>query len=197
MKTIVIGSTNKGKIAEFSQALKPLGVTVTHPLLLHIDDEIEETGKSFEENALIKARGWAEKTNLPALVDDSGLVVDALGGKPGVHSKRFYEGSDHDRNLHLLSLLKHVPLEKRTARYICALAFVDPDKNLEHLVISKCEGKISFELSGNHGFGYDPLFIPEGYSKTFGELPSKVKAKISHRAQALAKMYPFLEQWSW
>ncbi len=196
MKTIFLGTTNEGKIREFTQALKPLPIGIETPLTCNIIDDIPETGDTFEENALQKAKGWAEKTGLPTLVDDSGLVIDALNGDPGVHSKRFFPGSDEDRNQHILTLLKNVPTSKRTARYICALVFYDPTTSVNQTTIGVCEGTIAPQSDGDRGFGYDPIFIPQGYSTTFGVLPDYIKAQLSHRAQALEKMLPYLKQWN-
>jgi XTP/dITP diphosphohydrolase len=195
MKTLLLGTTNAGKINEFLEVLKPLKLNLVTPLSLNTSFDVEETGDSFEENALMKAKAWAKNTKLATLVDDSGLSIDALDGKPGVHSRRFHPGSDKDRNLKILELLKNTPEEKRTARYIAVVAFFDPLKNLEHITKGVCEGKINQGISGTNGFGYDPIFIPKGYTQTFGILPQKIKNSISHRSQALAKMYSFLEQW--
>jgi XTP/dITP diphosphohydrolase len=190
--TIFLGTTNKGKIREFSKALNDIGIETKTPYDLGIDFDPEETGETYEENAMLKARAWAEKSGLPTLVDDSGLSVDALDGAPGVFSKRFFAGSDEDRNSHLLSKLKRVAGSDRSAHFYCALAFVDPIEKIERLEVGKCFGKIAGQVSGGAGFGYDPLFIPDGYEESFADLGDEVKAKLSHRAIALAKMVEFL-----
>jgi XTP/dITP diphosphohydrolase len=196
MKTILLGTTNQGKIKEFTQALIDLPIKIENLNTLKLNFQPEENGETFEENALSKAKAWAEKTSLPTLVDDSGLSVDILNGEPGVHSHRFFQGSDQDRNQYLLKLLEKNPADDRTARYICALVFYDPFNKKSHTTLGSCEGKIGFNPKGSHGFGYDPIFYPIGYGKTFGELPDIIKAKLSHRAKALTAMIPYLKQWS-
>lgn len=147
----------------------------------------EETGVTFEENAIIKAEAWSRATGLPALADDSGLEVDALGGAPGIHSARYagQHGDTAANNAKLLRELAQVPEEQRTARFVCALAFAQPHQPTQ-VLRGECRGRIIGEQQGRGGFGYDPLFIPEGYQQTFGELPATTKAQLSHRARAFA-----------
>jgi len=193
MQKIFIGSTNPGKIKEFTDAFNTLKLEISDPNQLKINAKIEETGITFEENALIKARQWAKLSNLPTLVDDSGLCIDYLGGKPGIFSARFVKGNDQDRNNKILELLKDIPLPQRTAHYICVIAFVDPISKIEITTQGICKGIILDQAQGDKGFGYDPIFQPLGYKQSFGQLPMEVKQKISHRAKALAKMAVFLK----
>ncbi len=148
----------------------------------------EETGSTFEANAIIKAEAWCAATGLPAIADDSGLEVDALKGAPGIHSAR-YAGAHGDtaaNNAKLLRELTGIPAEARTARFVCALAYACPGQPTRTLR-GVCNGRIIEAGQGSGGFGYDPLFIPEGYTQTFGELPATVKAQLSHRARAFAE----------
>ncbi|NLO89087.1 MAG: XTP/dITP diphosphatase [Clostridia bacterium] len=194
MRKLVIASRNKGKISELKELLRGQNFEI-----LSLDDlphipEIEETGNSFKENALIKARITAQKTGFLTLADDSGLEVDALDGSPGIYSSRFAgpEKDDEANNKKLLSLLEGVPTEKRTARFRCVVAAVDP-QGIEITTEGVCEGRIGFEPRGSYGFGYDPIFIVEEYGLTMAELKPEIKNKISHRAKALAKMATILK----
>lgn len=185
---IVIASTNKGKLKEIKKILSDLEVKI-----LSLDNytsipSIIEDGQTFEANAIKKAKTISKVTGKVTLSDDSGIEVDFLNGAPGVKSARFGGDSltDTERNQRLLELLKKVPLSERSARFKCVIAIAIPDGEIK-TVSGECEGFISFEPKGNQGFGYDPIFIPNGFSKTFGELGSKIKDKISHRAEALLK----------
>ena len=193
MKQILIATKNKGKVREFKDFFREYGITV-HSLLDLGESipDIEETGNTFEENAALKAEKIAVLLNKPVLADDSGLIVDALDGRPGIFSARYAgEGkSDSDNNQKLLSELKEIPEAKRTARFICVLAVAVPgEKTIFRTGYS--EGKIGFAPQGTNGFGYDPLFIPDGYEKTMAELSPTVKNSISHRSNAIKK----LENW--
>lgn len=193
--TILIGTNNQGKLKEFKDALSSLSLQFTSPAEMNLQAEIAETGKTFTQNALLKAKAWAQIAKLPTLVDDSGLCVDALNGKPGIYSARFVPGNDQDRNAEILKLLNDVPFIKRTAHYVCVIAFIDPVEKIEHLSEGFCEGHILKKAQGDGGFGYDPIFQPLGYNESFGKLPMKIKQKISHRAKALANLSSFLQQW--
>jgi XTP/dITP diphosphohydrolase len=153
--------------------------------------EPEETGVTFEENAELKARAYSEATGLPALADDSGLCVDALGGRPGVYSARYAEGDDKARYQKLLAELSGVPDDKRTAAFVCALCLVQPGGGRAIVEVGRCEGRIGHEPRGSHGFGYDPVFVLPG-GKSLAELTSEEKAAISHRGVAFQKMLPHL-----
>lgn len=183
---IVIASRNKGKIEEIRKILADLRID-----FLSLDDlvpTIREDGTTFEENAIKKAKVVCEWTGKITIGEDSGLEVDYLGGAPGIYSARFGgEGlMDGQRNQRLLELLKEVSTGERKARFKCVVAIACPDGEV-NTVCGECQGVISFEIRGNQGFGYDPIFIPDGYSKTFGELGSEIKDKISHRVVALSK----------
>ena len=181
----VLASHNKKKLAELSEILSGLDIGIT--ALPEGAPEPEENGATFAENARIKARAAFEYTGLPAIADDSGLAVDALGGAPGVFSARYCEGTDKDRNAFLLKNMENVPDGERSARFICALCCV-LDGDREIAVEGACEGVILREERGGGGFGYDPLFFVEPFGCTFGEVPGEVKHTISHRGRALRKL---------
>lgn len=186
MQKIVIASRNQGKIAEFKELLKDLPVEIMTLSDFPSIPEIQETGSSFRENALLKAHAVTASTGLIALADDSGLEVDCLGGAPGVYSSR-YAGPEQDdaANIRkLLAALKGVPLHQRTGRFRCVIAITTPEGG-EYLSEGVCEGLIALEPRGDGGFGYDPLFLVPALGKTFAELSHEVKNRISHRAQAM------------
>jgi len=187
---LVIATNNAHKLEEIGAILEDFDYKIYS--LKDVDlggIEIVEDGKTFEHNALIKARTIAKKTKMIAISDDSGLEVDAIGKKPGVYSARYAgeNATDKDNREKLLKALQNVPMSQRTARFVSAIAVVFPDGK-EFVVRGTCEGKIGFEEKGNNGFGYDPLFIVDGYNKTFGEIPSSIKNTISHRANSLKLM---------
>lgn len=190
MQKFLLASHNKKKLVELSRILEPLGFTVISPKDIEGGiTEPEENGLTFEENALIKARSGAKETGLPTVADDSGLCVDALDGAPGIYSARYAgTGNDDDNNALLLKNLENVPEEKRTARFVSSIACVFPDGR-EFTVRGTVEGKIGFELQGDGGFGYDPLFISE--KGCFGLLSPEEKDSISHRHNAILK---FIEE---
>ena len=159
MNRIVIASNNAGKLREIRDILQPLGFTVVSQREAGISIEVEENGETFAENAALKARAVYKALHCPVIADDSGLLVDALDGAPGVHSHRFAgEGAtDADRNAKLLELLDGVPAEKRTARFECVLCYVDAAGET-HFFSGTCEGRIGTAPAGKNGFGYDPLF---------------------------------------
>lgn len=183
--TFFVATKNEGKKKELLRILEPLGIDVISEkdLKSPLNDVVED-GTSFEENALIKARAACRETGLPTVADDSGLCVDALGGAPGIYTARF-AGEPCDsvkNNAKLLKVMSDVPKEKRTARFVSAVACVFPDGR-EFTVRGECEGLIGFELKGSKGFGYDPLFISE--LGCFGEITDEQKDSISHRGKAL------------
>jgi len=192
---IVIASTNKGKIKEIKEILSLPDLSFyTYEDFVEWP-EIPEVGATYEENVLTKAGVLAEWAKRPALADDSGLEVDALGGAPGLHSAR-YAGpkcSVQANNEKLLRELASIPFEKRTARFRCFIALVDPSRNLTLVTQGVCEGHISFQPVGQGGFGYDPLFIPLGYTKTLAQLSPAEKNAISHRGKALRKLKDLLQ----
>jgi XTP/dITP diphosphohydrolase len=192
MSHLVIATGNAGKVKEFQSLLAPLGVALLTPKDIGFSGDIEESGVTFADNALIKARALAALTTHPVLADDSGLEVDALGGAPGVRSARYaspeeaagrrQDAANRDK---LLQSLKG--LSDRTARFRCTLCYLEP--GAEPLFYEGvCEGEITAGERGEGGFGYDPLFIPLGFNRTFGELPEAVKDNLSHRGRATSAL---------
>ncbi len=190
MLKAVIATNNKHKLEEIGQMLVDYNMEVLSMGAVGLEGlEIIEDGNSFEENAIIKAKTVMEKTGLLSIADDSGLEVEAIDNRPGIYSARFAgeEADDEANNQKLLSLLKDVPEEKRNARFVCAIAAVFPDG--EALTVrGECPGRIGYQPEGTTGFGYDPLFIVPQLDRTFAELGSEAKNKISHRAVALEKL---------
>ena len=181
----LIATHNMKKRDELQRILSPLGVHVLTADAAGVDlTDVEETGTTFEENALLKARSGCKEGKMPCIADDSGLCVDALDGAPGVYSARFAgeHGNDDKNNEKLLSLLSDVPPEKRTARFVSTVACVFPDGR-ELVVRGECEGKIGYEKRGENGFGYDPLFYVG--ERTFAEFTPEEKDAVSHRGNAL------------
>lgn len=193
---IVLASGNPGKLRELSALLAPLGLDLVPQSALGIESP-PETGTTFIENALLKARHAARLADLPALADDSGIEVDALGGRPGVYSARFAgEGaSDHDNLRKLLAELHDVPPEFRQARYHCVIVFVRscPDSN-PVIAQGTWEGEIITAPRGTGGFGYDPIFVPAGLHITSAEMRPEDKNAVSHRGQALRGIVDALKQ---
>jgi len=185
---LLLATSNPSKLDEYRVLLSGVNVTLVTPPEQGLEGQPEETGETFEENALLKARYYAQASGLLSLADDSGLEVDALGGEPGVHSARYAgEGAtDADRVLLLLSRLKGVPAERRTARFQCVVALAWPEGATETFHGS-CEGQIAGEPRGNSGFGYDPVFCVPELGKSFAELEPDVKNQRSHRAEAARK----------
>jgi XTP/dITP diphosphohydrolase len=192
---VVVATNNPNKIEEIIQILKDTDFRVISMNDLKNIPEILEDGLTFEENARKKALTIAKLTGRITLADDSGLVVDALNGRPGVKSARYSgeNASPQENNRKLLEALKDVPMKKRTARFVCVIAIAMPSGKVS-VVEGKCEGLIARELRGEEGFGYDPLFIEPDSDKTFAELGSTVKNKISHRAIAIEKATKILTE---
>jgi XTP/dITP diphosphohydrolase len=193
---LVIATTNNGKLREVRQALSCLGLSVTDLSGFEDVTPVDENGKTFAENARMKAQGYARQFSHWTLADDSGLEVDALGGAPGIYSARYAgaTASDLERNIKLLAELSHIENQHRGARFVSAIALVSPAGEFIFGAEGICEGRIARAPRGTNGFGYDPLFIPEGFELTFGELDEAVKQEISHRARALAQLNSFLVQ---
>jgi XTP/dITP diphosphohydrolase len=191
---LLIATTNPGKLVEVALILG--GLPFELKTLADFDNVVvvEETGKTFAENAALKAEGYASQMGLYTIADDSGLEVDALDGAPGVLSARYAgeRASDEERISFLLSNLAHVPEHRRTARFVSSVALAGADGRLIHAARGVCEGTILFQPRGAGGFGYDPVFVPEGYDRTLAELSPGVKNGISHRARALSATYHFL-----
>lgn len=192
---LLLGSTNPGKLLELRQLLADLPLVVVSPQEVGLGAmEVEETGDTFLANAELKARAFAQASGLHTLADDSGLMVDALDGRPGVHSAR-YGGPGLDnagRRRRLLDALRDVPPAARTARFVCVITVAAPGLLTCTSVTGVCQGRIAEAESGTGGFGYDPLFIPDGYAETFGVLDETVKHQISHRGRATQQIIPVL-----
>lgn len=193
-RALILGTRNRKKLAEL------VGLLAPHGFELHtLDDypqaiEVAETGKTFAENAALKATQQARHLNAWVLGEDSGLSVDVLEGAPGVYSARFSgdDATDERNNDLLLERLRNVPLERRTAHYTCHATLSDPTGTIQAEVEDYCPGRIRFERQGSGGFGYDPLFEVVEYGQTFGELPGEVKAQISHRGKAIRRLVPVI-----
>ncbi|MGM9944762.1 MAG: XTP/dITP diphosphatase [Lysinibacillus sp.] len=188
MKRVVIATKNKGKAKDFEALFNPLGFEVVTMFDVAPDMEIEETGTTFEENAVLKAETLAKELNMIVIADDSGLVVDALDGAPGVHSARY--AGDHDDEANIVKVLENlagVPEEKRTARFMCALAIAGPEMDTT-TVFGTCEGVILEEKRGTNGFGYDPIFFVPELDRAMAELTPEEKGAISHRGNAIRKL---------
>lgn len=181
---LVIASHNKGKIAEFRELLSPLGVKIYSSDELNLPD-VEETGTTFAENAQIKAETLSALSGKPCLSDDSGLCVDALDGAPGVYSARYAPNRDFDLAItKLLQEMQNSNSDNRSAHFSCVLALKIPDQPTSFFE-GRVDGHITLNRRGSNGFGYDPVFIPQGYDKTFAEMDSSEKAAVSHRGRAL------------
>jgi len=192
--SLLLGTRNVGKVREIVSILGDVPWRF-QSLEAFADVAVPaETGDTYADNAIIKARFYARATGLCALADDSGLEIEALGGAPGVYSARYAGAgaSDVDRRTLLLSELAEVPADQRTARFVCVVALGLPDGAVLNTSEGTCNGKIIFEPRGDGGFGYDPLFVPDGFDQTFAELPDTIKNQISHRARALLKTREFL-----
>lgn len=213
MKTAILASQNKNKIKELRAILEKYGLHVVSRDDAGIPaDDIEETGTTFEENSLLKAAvimdmiqsepSLSEYLYSPVIADDSGLMVDALGGEPGVYSARYAgEGCSYDdNNVKLLGALEGVPYDERTAKFVTVITLIYPDaegapdaadeQDGRYILTARgeCRGHIAEEKRGTQGFGYDPVFIPEGYSETFSELGTDFKNTISHRSRAIEEL---------
>lgn len=190
---LIIATGNKGKYREFCEIIRDTagenfaGEIIFAPEISRMI--VEETGKTYAENAMLKARAWAERSGLPCLADDSGLEVDALDGAPGLYSARVIAGNDSDKVSWLLGQLEGA--EDRCARFVASLCLCVPEK-FTLITEGECRGKIVDSPRGYDGFGYDPVFLPEGYELTFAELSGHAKNQISHRTNAFRKIYELL-----
>lgn len=186
---ILIATKNIGKVKEFQSMLENLGCEILSLSDIEGSPDVEETGKTFEENAILKAETISNQLNIPVIADDSGLEIDALEGRPGVYSARYagIQKSDEDNMNKVLAELQNVPATQRSARFVCALAFARPHK--ETIVVKgECEGEILGEKRGSEGFGYDPIFFVPQLHRSMAELAKEEKNKISHRAVALKRL---------
>ena len=189
MDKIVFATTNEGKVKEIKEILAGFPIEVVSMKEMNITADVEENGATFEENSLIKAREISKLTGLPAMADDSGLEVDYLNGEPGIYSAR-YLGRDTDynyKNNYIIEKLKNAKDEERSARFVCVISLVLPDGR-EFIKKGVMEGRIAYEIKGENGFGYDPVFYLPEYGMTSAELSSEEKNKISHRGKALRAM---------
>jgi non-canonical purine NTP pyrophosphatase (RdgB/HAM1 family) len=195
MPTLVLATGNEHKVREIKQILSDPSIEIKTAKDLGVEDKLREDGNTFEENALQKAHAVHEATGLPTLADDSGLEVYFLNHRPGVLSARYAgdNAGDEENNKKLLKELGPLSFRRRTARFRCIMAFVAD--GVEEFVSGECRGIILEQLRGTNGFGYDPLFKPDGYDKTFGEMEPEEKQTISHRSRALQKMKPVLENY--
>ena len=188
MKQVVIATKNKGKAKDFEALFGPFGYEVVTMFDVAPEVEIDETGKTFEENAILKAETLANLLGKIVIADDSGLAIDALNGEPGVYSARY--AGDHDDEANMVKVLenmKDVPEEQRTARFGCALAIAGPNMETK-TVFGTCEGVIAHEKKGTNGFGYDPIFYVPALEKHMAELSAEDKGAISHRGNAIRKL---------
>lgn len=194
MMKILLATTNKGKIREISRILRGLSLDIVSLRDIENIKPAKETGKSFTANARIKAKVYFRQTRYRTLAEDSGLQVDCLGGKPGILSARYAgpDATDADNVDKLLREMRGVKARDRTARFVSIIAITDGRRIW--IAAGKCEGRIATRAAGQSGFGYDPVFIPEGHGTTFARLGPEIKNKISHRAQALAKARVTLER---
>ena len=199
-KRLVLATQNVGKIQELERILEKTDLAIEVLGLRDFPDmpDVEETGTTFAENSLLKSRAIAAFTGLPALADDSGLCVDALGGDPGIFSAR-WAGKHGDDEANIVKVLEQLHGEsKRTARFVCAVSLIFPANHIHHHEEIVVEGVMTGEITqapiGSFGFGYDPIFRPDGYQLTSGQLDPVIKDEISHRGQALRKILPFIEQ---
>jgi len=193
---LVIGTRNAKKREEIREILGDLAVDLRDLVAFPDAPEVEETGKTFADNARKKARELAVALGQWVLGEDSGLVVPGLQGRPGVYSARYAgrQGDDAANNARLLAELAPLPEDHRTAYYICTAALADPKGNVQAVAEGRCHGIIVREPRGTGGFGYDPLFLIPEYHQTFGELSSRVKHALSHRARALAQLRPVIRR---
>lgn len=194
-KLIIIATKNKGKVKEFQALLEPRGVKVTSLLDYEPIPDVEETGATFAKNAELKALAMAKYFQKPVIADDSGLIVDALNGAPGIYSARYAgeEKNDAKNNEKLLREMKDVEDDQRTARFHCAICVAFPNGK-SYLFEGSCEGMIAKEPKGENGFGYDPLFYIPHLKKTMAQLTEREKNQISHRAKAIEKLAAHWEE---
>ena len=182
---VILASKNQHKLTELSAILSQLGFEIALESEYGLDIDVEETGTTFEENSFLKADAVMKASGLPVLADDSGLMVDALDGAPGVYSARYgHKASDKERTAYLLENMKDVPEERRGAKFVCVITCLFPDGR-KIVARGECPGVITREVHGENGFGYDPVFYLPELGMTYAELPSEQKNAISHRARAL------------
>ncbi|MBQ8481841.1 MAG: XTP/dITP diphosphatase [Alphaproteobacteria bacterium] len=192
LNKILFASHNAGKISEIKNMLQPLGIQVISAADISFPD-VEETGSTFAENSLLKSQTIAQTLNIPCIADDSGLCVDALNGAPGVYSARYAPNRDFDKGIDkLLAEMNKSSDKNRNAHFSCVVSLAYPDGRYK-LFEGRVDGKIAFEkMQGEEGFGYDPIFIPDGYNCSFAQMSKEEKNKISHRGRAMQKFKEYL-----
>jgi len=188
---LLIATSNHGKLREFSQIIKTKQIQLQG---LNYALAVPETGKTFTANAILKVKAYGVKSNLLTVADDSGLVIDFLHGYPGIHTSRFANNNYYQAMNQLLLQLQNVPIAKRTARFICCLALYNPTNKLIKTFSGEVPGTIAFKFRGRLGLGFDPIFLPAGFKKTFGQMAPAQKNLISHRARACQKLTQYLSQ---
>ena len=195
MRKLVLATNNQNKLREVREILMPLGIEVLSQQDAGVSVDPEENGTTFAANAEIKARAVYEEVKLPVIADDSGLCVDALDGAPGVYSARFAgeDGNDEKNNEKLLNLLSDLPYKERRAKFVSVITMVFPDGE-SITARGECPGHIIDAPVGENGFGYDPLFVPDGFQRTFAQLSPEEKNEISHRANALVELERLLKE---
>lgn len=192
LSEVVFASHNAGKIKEIKELLQPFGINVKSALDMELPD-VEETGSTFAENSLLKSQTIAELTGLPCIADDSGLCVDALNGAPGVYSARYAPNRDFDKGMEkLLAEMAQSPNKSRKAHFSCVISLAFPNGGYE-LFEGRVDGHIATEKQGNGGFGYDQLFIPDGFAKSFAQMSKDEKNQVSHRGRAVEKLKAYLK----
>lgn len=189
---VILATNNKHKVEEFRRVLSPLGIEIFSQKELDINIEVEENGTTFEQNSMLKAKAIYDITKMPTIADDSGLEVDYLDKAPGIYSARYVSetATDKQRCLKILDELDGVEDDKRVARFVCVISFID-ENGQEFCFRGECEGQIGFEIKGENGFGYDPIFLYDGVS--MAEMSPDKKDKISHRGNAIKKLVKYFE----
>jgi len=190
---ILIASQNGGKQFEVRSFLEDVAEILVPQDFSELKNfDVDEDGGTYEENALLKARGFALKSGIASLSDDTGIEILAMDGQPGIHSKRFFPGSDRDRNNKILDALTNAP--DRSAKFVCVMALVDPTIGTEQVFKAVVDGTIAPQMHEGEGFAYDMIFIPDGYDKTYSQLGLEVKNRIGHRGSALALVKNYLQE---
>jgi non-canonical purine NTP pyrophosphatase (RdgB/HAM1 family) len=193
-RTLVLATGNPGKVRELRELFRAVPFELKSLRDFGGIVDVAETGSTFEENAILKARGFASQTGEISLADDSGLEVESLGNAPGVLSARF-AGADAGYDVKIRTLLRMIEEtadHARRARFVCVMAIADPGGNVLNIARGVCSGTIAREPRGTNGFGYDPVFVPDGYDQTFGELSDEVKSQVSHRSRAAQLIIRYL-----
>lgn len=193
MKTLLIATRNKGKLKEFKSLLESLPYELKTLDDVNINVDVDETGNTYEENAILKAKEMGEKSGLLTLGEDSGLEIDELNGWPGIKSARHTKGTDQDRIDVIIEKVKKIPINKRNACYVSVVAVYDPKTKEVKTFESKAEGKMLDQMVGENGFGYDPIFWSNDLEKTFAQSSQEEKNKVGHRGKAVTKSFEYLQ----